>query len=471
MPELNETLSEREQEILRLVATGAANKEIALKLTISPNTVKVHVRNIFAKIGVSSRTEATLYAIKMGLVQPVEDSSAPAYASAAVPEDSPADFPPHALGLPGIVVEGGSQPLPAQRSRRMWPVFAAGAMLVLAAVVIIGSRLFPTASPLPTVISQAAPTPLVLQRWTDKPSLPSPRKGMGAAEYGGAFYLIGGESTTGIDGALLRFDPIANAWETLVEKPTPVTDVQAALIGEKIYVPGGRMPGGKSTDRLEVYDPRENRWETRASLPAAVSAYALAPFEGKLYLFGGKDGDEYLSTVFAYDPETDQWSERAPLTSPRAFAGAAVIGGRIHLLGGYDGEKPLTLNEAYFPARDEDAETGGQRAWESFAPLPDARYAMGIADLAGMVFLLGGEGEATTEKEMEDRLAALQYQPEADEWARFDQPPTAVQSQPALVAYGNFLYAIGGVSENGLSAAAQSYQAIYTISVPLLQND
>src|SRR5512132_4035019 len=61
-------LSEREQEILRLVATGASNKEIAQQLYISANTVKVHLRNIFAKINVVSRTEATLFAIREGLV-------------------------------------------------------------------------------------------------------------------------------------------------------------------------------------------------------------------------------------------------------------------------------------------------------------------------------------------------------------------------------------------------------------------
>ncbi len=73
----NHELSDRELEILRLVATGASNKEIAQQLVISANTVKVHLRNIFAKIGATSRTEAALYAVRAGLVQSIPAQSAP----------------------------------------------------------------------------------------------------------------------------------------------------------------------------------------------------------------------------------------------------------------------------------------------------------------------------------------------------------------------------------------------------------
>jgi DNA-binding NarL/FixJ family response regulator len=55
-------LSAREEEVLRLVATGLANKLIARRLTISERTVKAHLTNIFARIGVTDRTQAALWA-------------------------------------------------------------------------------------------------------------------------------------------------------------------------------------------------------------------------------------------------------------------------------------------------------------------------------------------------------------------------------------------------------------------------
>jgi len=65
---LIEPLSDRELEVLRLVTTGASNKEIAATLVIAEGTVKNHVTNILGKLGVRDRTQAALNAKELGLV-------------------------------------------------------------------------------------------------------------------------------------------------------------------------------------------------------------------------------------------------------------------------------------------------------------------------------------------------------------------------------------------------------------------
>jgi two-component system NarL family response regulator len=65
----SEALTDREHEVLRLIACGLANKEVATRLAISETTVKTHLRSVFAKLRVLSRTEAIAAASRRGLVQ------------------------------------------------------------------------------------------------------------------------------------------------------------------------------------------------------------------------------------------------------------------------------------------------------------------------------------------------------------------------------------------------------------------
>jgi NarL family two-component system response regulator LiaR len=67
-PQHPEPLTERETEVLQQLALGKSNKEIAATLVIAEKTARTHVSNILAKLGVSSRTQAALHAVRCGLV-------------------------------------------------------------------------------------------------------------------------------------------------------------------------------------------------------------------------------------------------------------------------------------------------------------------------------------------------------------------------------------------------------------------
>ncbi len=68
-------LTEREREVLVLVARGMTNGDIAAHLFLSEGTVKTHVKRIFAKLGLHDRTQAVILAYEVGLVRPGESAA------------------------------------------------------------------------------------------------------------------------------------------------------------------------------------------------------------------------------------------------------------------------------------------------------------------------------------------------------------------------------------------------------------
>ncbi len=441
-------LSDREREILVLVATGASNKHIAQQLVISPNTVKVHVRNIFAKLSVASRTEAALYAIREGLVQ--VNGELPAVAA----EDDPA-APPESMAA--AVAPAGVPSAPemvAAPARRRWGIWLVLA-LIATGVAAIGLWAYSNRPPTPTALAPTAIPPTAVPRWRAAVDLPTARAGLAVTTYGDQIYAIGGETAAGITGAVERFDPATGAWDTLTSKPVAVADIGAVVIGGQIYVPGGRLASGASSDTLEVYNPVENRWETRASLPRPVSGYALVAFEGQLYLFGGWDGEQYLAEAFVYDPGRNTWRSLPAMPTGRAFGGAAVAGGLIYVVGGEGGAGPVAVNEVFQPAR----EAQGALAWETRQPLPEARTGLGLTSLADVVYAIGGEGVTPL-------FSAWSYQPAQDAWQPLDRPDAPGTRRLGLTALQTRLFVVGGEQAEFPSAQTLSYQAIYTTIFP-----
>lgn len=62
-------LTPREMEVVQLLAEGLSNKEIARALSVSPRTINFHLDNIYAKMGVRSRTETAVYALRQGWIR------------------------------------------------------------------------------------------------------------------------------------------------------------------------------------------------------------------------------------------------------------------------------------------------------------------------------------------------------------------------------------------------------------------
>jgi DNA-binding CsgD family transcriptional regulator/N-acetylneuraminic acid mutarotase len=451
MAEANDLLSEREIEILRLVATGAANKEIALRLSISPNTVKVHMRNIFTKIGVASRTEATLFAINNGIVSQQDQI--------IDPDGRYTGYTPSEIGNPLALTSETPTTVPTRLMNLRNPLllFLIALIVLLIGGLIAAPFLLPAIQP-----TELPPQQIVIPaRWQSSTALPEPRAGMGAATYSGNFYIFGGQTTAGINNDVFMYDPLQQEWTALSGKPTAVMDIQAALLGERIYIPGGKLSENQATSKMEVYDPRQDQWESRAALPSGVSAYALTSYEGKLYLFGGWDGQDYVKTVYRYDPEFDRWERQSDLPEVRGFAAAVPQEGRILVIGGRDEESALDSVLAYYPTRDAEEED----PWESAPKLPEPRYGLNALALANSIYLFGG---ATDEKSISTPLA---LNAAGETWQMIDAPQSAEGRQAVVLPEGNFVHILGGATATGLSARHLIYQALYTVAIPLLSNE
>jgi DNA-binding CsgD family transcriptional regulator/N-acetylneuraminic acid mutarotase len=447
-------LSEREHEILRLVATGASNKQIAQQLVISPNTVKVHLRNIFSKIGAASRTEAALYAMRAGLVQipgaQPSQENAPEAAGNSEPVALQAEAAAAAQSAPQ------SQLGPAVSAPQRIPLWLPVAGLLVAAVIILVTIWLTRPGPAAATPTVSAPT--AVPQWQSKTQMPSARSGLAATSYADLAYAMGGESAGGISGANERFDPASNSWAKLASMPLPAADIASAALGGLIYVPGGRLPSGEITNTLQLYDPRQDHWEMKAPLPQPLSGYALAVYEGKLYVFGGWTGTDYTNTVLSYDPLSDKWTGHTSMPTPRAFSGAASAAGKIYVMGGTAGGAALATNEAFSP----DAEANGGAAWTTMAAIPSGRARLAVTSVADIVHVLGGD-------DITGPQVALEYLPQQDVWKQIETPRTQPWSRMGLVVIGTNLYAFGGLVGKTISGAQWTYQALYTIAVPIVQ--
>ena len=440
MYEYGEPLSEREKEILQLVATGVTNREVAFRLDISINTVKVHLRNIFTKLGAESRTEATMIAVQEGWVR-VEGTPG-AETEEAIEDESAA-------------------PIVAPRPPLPWPkrVFLIVALLLVVSGIALT---WPSAA---SQEGNGADSPFEQRHvvllpqskdltWHEHAQMPTRRAHLGLAAVEGRIFAIAGQGPEGVTGAVEIYDPAEDIWTRGSDKPTPATDVSAAAIGTDVYVPGGCDNAGSPAQTVEVYDAVANTWRQVSPLSKPLCAYALATMDEKIYLFGGWDGAQYVADAYVYEPETDLWTEVSPMPAPRGFASAAALEGHIYVVGGYDGETELTACAAYEPEED---------SWRACAPLAVGRGGLGLVGLRGNLYAIGGGGWSSYLGFNE------RYNPDDDAWNAIETPLVEEWRSPGVVEIEDTIYAIGGWSGDLLSLN-QTYNPFpFHVYIPVSQ--
>ncbi len=450
MSDDNETtisLSQRELQVLEMVATGASNQQIARQLVISVNTVKVHLRNIFEKLEVQSRTEATLRAIQEGWIA-VDNAS----------ETPEGNITPTKTFLLNTQVQANLTP---------WQQVYLAAALLLALVVMI-LPLVPKAAPkirpnLPVIYAQP-PTPVPPATnssgsWAVQAPLPTKRAGLGLVALNGQIFAIGGvRANNKATRSVEIYDPTADSWSEGAAKPTAASSLVGVVYDDKIYVPGGCTDEGQPIDSLEIYDPQTDIWKQGKSMPAARCAYGLTVFQDKLYLFGGWNGQSFEDTIFVYSPQEDIWEViEATMPQAKGYVGAATLNDSIYVVGGFDGKNEFNSTHVFIP------ETG---EWVEKSPMHEDRGGLGLISAANNLYAVGGGWDQPVS-------SSEKYDPVTDTWTTFDAPFSHQWRNMGLAATDTKIYAVGGWdgTEEKFMDSTASHQFLFQFFLPVtIQN-
>jgi N-acetylneuraminic acid mutarotase len=184
-------------------------------------------------------------------------------------------------------------------------------------------------------------------QWSAGPALPSPRFSAVVELVGTEVHLIGGWSFDRTNNVSLAshtvFDLASGLYLTGPFAPlgTARNHAYSGVTGGKLYVTGGRAPGHEGNDgsnvaSTEVYDPGTDTWAPLDDLPTPRSGGASAVLGDKLYVFGGQlPGNLVHKTVSRFDPASGDWETLGDMPIELTGHRAVAVGTSIYVVGGF----------------------------------------------------------------------------------------------------------------------------------------
>ncbi len=465
MAELGEDLSEREQEVLEQLVQGASNKVIASNLFISPNTVKVHLRNINTKLGASSRTEASRIALEKGLVTiPGMEVVAETEPEADVGDEPAAEQPVSEKMTETVGATTPDKTTQEVQSARspVW-LYALGAVLGLALIGFgiwyflgQGGATVPTAS--------YEPDPVGDSRWFESRDLPEALSGASSASIGSNVFVIGGQQSDGtVNGDVHVYNSNDHTWWVAEPIPQPVFNASAVtLTGASAFiVVGGETAGNNPINAVQVYDLDGRAWGELAPLPQPMSNGLLLSDGALIYYLGGDDGSGAANVGYVYDPAADRWEELPSMPEARTGATGGLVLGSIYVIGGAGSDGISTSNCFEFSITDS--------AWSECASMGNSRFNASGEVILNRIYVIGGETSAD--------FGEL-YNPESDKWEQIPQPMVEGRDSPnwtnsaVSTVDSNKIYVLGGEFNNTLSTDAYFYSPlVYQSFIPSATNE
>lgn len=459
-------LSEREMDVARLLATGVSNIEIARDLDISTHTVKVHLRNIYEKLQVNSRTEASMMLLQRGwLTIPGGELSGDAV-------DNVADAVPVPEPLP--LSDVAATPTTWQRIYLLCG-------LIVTAVLFFTPGLFSRPRPGLNLLSDRGrpglgqPQIVNDSSWAERTPLFEPRSRLAVAQLGDKVFALGGESPGGhTEATSYIYDLRVNEWSVAEPLPQPIANAAAAAINERIFLAGGSYYADDSSavptisatlwswaeSVQEGQANQQSRWRDHGSLPAPLAGAGLVAVGNELYLIGGWDGEKMHSELWRARPTTDAstpvtWDLVNHMELARAFFGVVLFQDKIYIVGGHDGQQPLSRADAFDPV---------SGTWTPLPPLVTPRSGLALTTDDRSVFAFGGGWDYSVSNHE-------RFDPTTKLWSNFPSPVLGEWRHMIAYRQDNNLYLIGGWSDDYLDVHLMYKSLSNHLHLPLIQTN